>query len=157
MVDWIISNGKFILSNWQIVLVGGIVAVSVVIFLMEILKKTLVDKITNKDLRKFILFFVSLILSAPVTLVDLIYNGIPLERFWVLYIIYTMCMVFIYQFYACAYVKKLLGIAGGKILKTFFSPGVNHAEKKEVAEKINADVVSTLKKYTEDDIEELLK
>lgn len=151
MRDWIVTNGRFILSNWQLILIGGVVAVGVVIFLMGLFKKFIADKIGNKDLRKAVLFFSSIILAAPATLVYMVSNGMSLEYFLALYLVNAVCTVVIYQFYECSAIRKVLSFIGEKAVTRYFNAYIGSTDKtleeslKSVAKQVNTETKTVLK------------
>ena len=165
MVDWIVTNSRYVFSNWQLVLLGGVIVVGIVMFLMGLFKKFISDKIKNKDLRKAVLFFSSIILAAPATLVYMISNGIGLEYFLCLYLVNSVLMIVFYQFYECTSFRKLLSLIGKNAVTKYYNAYMNSPSKnleeslRSVAKTVNTDTKSVLKtaksKY-KDNLEEEL-
>jgi hypothetical protein len=68
-----------LMANWQRAITGGIIVACAVIFIMGILKKALLGKITNKLLRKVVLSFASLVLTFPATALYFVGDNISFE------------------------------------------------------------------------------
>lgn len=162
MRDWILYNARFVLSNWQIVLVGGICVVGVIMFLMGVLKKSLVNRIKNKMLRKTVLSFLSVILVAPSTLVQILCEELPFSQFWVIYTINVIATIVLYWFYEGTHIRELLALIGKNVLKIFVGC-LSNTEKdlqeslEDAKDKATETAVNTIKehKYNEKDLDNL--
>ena len=165
MEDWIVTNSHYLISNWQLILMGGMIVVGIVIFLMGLFKKFVANNIENTDVRKAVLFFVSIISVAPATFVYMISNGMCLEFFWSTYIVNTVLMIVFYQFYECSSVRKALSTIGKKAVISYYNAYVSSPDKnleeslKSVAKKVNTETKSVLKEVSskyKDDLEKEL-
>lgn len=163
MKEWIVSAMQYTLSNWQSLLVEGVIAVGVVIFLMGVLKKLFLDKIPNKLVRKIVVSFLSLIIVLPATVIVIIYNRLDMTYFWVFYAINAAATILLYWFYENTGLRNLLSLIGKntvyKLLGCLFNKEKNISDDLEkTMEEINKDTVSMLKeesKYKEDDLKNL--
>lgn len=150
MEDWIIATGDYILSNWQTVLIGGICAVSIVVFVLGLIKPFIKRWIHNTILRKVILAWLSVLLNIPATVVSIWMEGLPEDQFWTLTVINTVATILVYFIYENTALRDGLHWLGKKILTLLFKQYVNPSQKradihKEVEELLtNPSVVSSL-------------
>lgn len=159
MKAWILSTARYFLSDWFNLVIGGLVVVSVIIFLMGILKSLLINKVKNNLLRKIILSWGSLILTLPATAVSILCNGFSFEHFWGVYVINCVEVILIYWFYENTALRNSLALIGKKVITKIF---LNPEEMKEAVKSANRDVESllnnsskSLSKYKDDDLKNL--
>lgn len=151
MIDWIVSLTDYIFSNWQSLLVGGLVVMGVVIFLMGVLKKLVFNRLQNKLLRKVILSFFSLILVLPATVLSILYNKFDMDYFWVFYTVNAFGTIIVYWFYENTGLRNLLALIGkNTVLKLFQSEN-----REDAMSEANEEAAQMLKGYDEKDLEDL--
>lgn len=73
---------QLILENWQDALIGGIILVSAIIVIIGALKKFLINKISNKLVRKIVLAFSSVALAFPATAFYFLSAQINFAYYW---------------------------------------------------------------------------
>lgn len=157
MANWIVQNGRFILSNPHLVLVGGLIVVSIVFFLMGLFKKYIANRIKNKGLRKTVLSFSSIVLVIPFTIGQVFYNGLSLEdSFLVLYLVNAFSTIFVYWFYEGTHIREGLSFIGKKVLGNWFKDPKG-TEKQAVEDfkslLTGTPIVIQESKYKEDDLD----
>ncbi len=82
MQEFIAKVATVFFANWQRALLGGIIVISTVIAILGILKKVLINKISNKTVRKVVLAMSSIVLVFPIT--ALYYVGDSINFDWYL-------------------------------------------------------------------------
>lgn len=159
MTEWLTEMVQFFSERGTDLLIGGAVLVGVIIFLVGILKTAIFNRITNKALRKTILALTSVALVAPGTLVLMLYEGIDLERFWVMFAVHAVCTIVVYWLYENTHVRDLVNLIGQSTVKKIFvavasgkSSGQVYAEVKNETKTI---IKNTVSKYNEDDLKGL--
>lgn len=158
-MEWLYNCIQWILSDWKTVLLGGLIVVSVVIFLMGVLKKILFDKVKNKMLRKTLLSFSSIILVAPATAVWIVSKGWSWDWnvFWTLYAVNSVATVLIYWFYEGTHVRELLSLIGKNTIAKWFKVFSSGEAITSVSEEVEQDAVEVIKtsKYRDEDLKKL--
>lgn len=130
MKDWIIATVEYILSNWQTLLIGGVYAVSIVIFVLGCLKPVIKRWISNSTLCKVIFAWASVLLNIPATAVSVWLEGLPSEHFWTLAVINAISTILVYFVYENTALRNGLHWFGKKILTLLFSKYVSPAQAK---------------------------
>ena len=160
MKAWIVANANYFLSNWEDLLMGGIIVVSVVIFLMGVLKGLLLNKIKNDLARKVLLAWTSLIIVLPVTAIYLVVKGVSMDYFWFVYAVNCVSTILIYWGYENTALRNCLHVVGKKIVLAFVS-GKSTSEKDakklltEVAKNLADTEESSEPKYKNDDLDNI--
>lgn len=147
MREWIVENARYFLSDWENLLVGGVIVVSVVIFLMGILKVLLVNKIKNELLRKVILAWSSLVVVLPVTAIYVVVKGVNMDYFWSVYAVNCIATILIYWLYENTALRTSLHKIGKKVVMAFIS---NEKKPKINAKEILTEVVKDLSNTAEE-------
>ena len=153
-----------LMANWQRAITGGIIVACAVIFIMGILKKALLGKITNKLLRKVVLSFASLILTFPATALYFVGDNISFRWYW--YGCALMCVLTIltYWLYENTGLRDLITLIGrntvGKyatVLIAALAAGKGNADTKsqltKTTEALKDEVKKELKKTVKEDYE----
>lgn len=137
----------------------GIIAVSIVIFLMGILKQIFFNKIHNKLFRKIILAWGSIVVALPVTAIITYFKEFELSHFWSMYIINCVSTIVMYWFYENTALRDSFSAIGKKAL-SIFTCGKPECRKetikdiqKEVESLLETPVKST--SYKDDDLKNL--
>ncbi len=153
------ETAKYFLSNWQTLLLGGIVVVSIAIFVMGIIKKFLINKIKNALIRKVVLSFSSLVVVLPITAFTILGNGLDFSHFWSVYGANAVSMILCYWVYENTALRDGLALLGKKILTTVFVQSIVTDNKpNEIVKNINNDIKASVQakaKYKEDDLKNL--
>lgn len=158
MKEWIVSNATYFLSNWEDLLMGGAIVVSVVIFLMGVLKGLLLNKIKNELARKVILAWTSLIVVLPVTALYLVVKGANMDHFWFIYTVNCVITVLTYWLYENTALRNSLHAVGKKIVMAFISgEKIPKKDAKEILTEVvkdlsNSEEVKDSPKYKDDDL-----
>lgn len=135
MKDWIIATVEYILSNWQTLLIGGVYAVSIVIFVLGCLKPVIKRWISNSTLCKVIFAWASVLLNIPATAVSVWLEGLPSEHFWMLAVINAISTILVYFVYENTALRNGLHWFGKKILTLLFSKYVSPVQTKDEIRK----------------------
>ena len=157
-MDWLLQDISDIWLNLELwVIYGGIISVSVTIFLMGIFKTLVGNRIQNKLVRKTVLSFLSIILVAPTTAIYLMTNTANgLNYFWYIYAFNSICTIVIYWFYENTQLRELLAVIGrntlGKVLQAIFS---KNSTIQQTSESIRSSVKESVKSYVDDDLKNL--
>lgn len=156
MKDWILMAFGYFFSEWWSLLMGGTVVVSVVMFLMGVLKKLLINRIKYPLLRKVILAWLSIVVVLPVTYVSVLYNGFNQEYFWLIYGVNCVATIVIYWFYENTAFRDALALLGKNTLGRIIGKSQSKADIESALKDANAEASKLLKteskKYKEDDI-----
>lgn len=137
----------------------GVIAVSIVIFLMGVLKSALINKISNKLVRKLILAWGSIIIALPVTAAIVYLKELQSAHFWTFYVINCVSTIITYWFYENTALRDTLSFIGKKALSIFTCDKPEcHKEtikdiQKEVESLLETPVKST--SYKDDDLKNL--
>lgn len=138
--------------SWQLVLTGGIIVTSAIIFLLGMLKKVVFDKIKNKLLRKVALSFSSVILVFPFTAIYIVSNNIPFDYYWWACGGAAIATVITYWLYENTGLRNLIYLIGkitvGKcvaVLYEAFTEKKSNAETKTEFVSVTADLQTTVK------------
>ena len=86
-------------TYWQEALLGGIILVTTIIGLVGFLKKIMFNKITNKLVRKILLFFTSILLAFPAVAVYLWAEGFGFDLYYWQVAAVAVCTVVVYALY----------------------------------------------------------
>ena len=139
MIEVLADNFALIVANWERALVGGVMAVSAVIFLMGLIKKV-IKKIPNTKLRRFALAFGSIVLVLPVTAGVFAIQQINYNHYWVgvaLNAVLTIVGYWLYEYTCC---RDLISVIGkntvGKILQIVISAITKKHANTEIQELI---------------------
>ena len=135
MKDWIIATMDYILSNSQTVLMGGVYAVSIVIFILGCLKPWIKRWVGNSTIRKIIFAWLSVLFNIPATAVSLWIEGFPQEHFWTLMVINTIGTILVYFVYENTALREGLHWLGKKIITLLFSQYVGPDQAKAQIKK----------------------
>lgn len=162
MKEWFIHNAEYFLSDWQNLLVGGVVVMSVVIFLMGVLKKIAFNRIKHDLLRKIVLAWSSVLVALPVTAVSVVCNGFSWSYFWAIYILNAVGTILVYWFYENTALRDALALLGKKTVMKFIGAGVSNQEFSKINNEVNQDAQSLIaeatksaSKYKDDDLKKL--
>ena len=157
MTDWIASFVEYALCNWQSLLVGGVIVVCSVIFLMGCFKNLFLNKIKHKLVRKIVLSFLSLVLVLPATMVIILYKGLSLDYFWVLYAMNSVGTILTYWLYENTGLRNLISLIGRNTVSKFFKSVTQMEDLEKTMEEISTDTKKMLKdsKYKEEDLKNL--
>lgn len=158
MKEWILTTARYFLSEWEALLVGGVVVVSAVIFLMGVLKKLVIDRISNSLVRKIVLSWSSVLLVLPVTAISVICNGFDWSNFWAIYAVNAVATIILYWLYENTAIRNALAFLGSRAVTKFIS-GVVTQDLTKVTTQINQEAENLLKssnkstsKYRDDDL-----
>lgn len=135
MKDWILTTTDYILSNWQTVLIGGVCAVSIVIFILGCIKPLIKRWIPNSTLRKVIFAWTSVLLNVPATALSFWIEGLPSEHFWPLMVINAIGTILVYFVYENTALRNALHWFGRKIVTILFKQYVTPAQTKQEIKK----------------------
>lgn len=137
----------------------GVIAVSIVIFLMGVFKKILINKIQNKLFRKVVLAWGSVITALPVTAVLTYLEEFESSHFWSLYVINCVSTIIVYWFYENTALRDSLAFIGKKALSVIACN--KHKDCKKIAKDVQDEVESLLEtsvkstSYKDDDLKKL--
>lgn len=151
-----------LMANWQRAITGGIIVACAVIFIMGILKKALLGKITNKLLRKVVLSFASLVLTFPATALYFVGDNISFEWYWYACALTCALTVLVYWLYENTGLRDLIALIGrntvGKyatVLIAAFTAGKGNDDTKnqltKTTEELKDEVKKELKKQVKED------
>jgi hypothetical protein len=159
-MDWMYQLLELFTSNWNTVMLGGLVVVGVVMFLMGLLKPVVFDKITNKGVRKTVLSITSLILVFPATIVWIISKGWEWNWavFWLLYTLNCIQTIVVYWLYEGTHIREALQLLGKKTIVKWISAIAMGRELTSVSESVDKYAEDTLKqnsKYKDEDLKNL--
>lgn len=160
MKEWILWTSSYFLENWQALFWGGVIVVSVVIFLMGVFKKLLANRIENDLLRKVVLAWTSVILTLPITAVMVLYNSYNWDHFWVIYAANVIGTILIYWFYENTALRNALAAVGKRIVLKFLGNPTTE-DLKAVTEDVeqllasSKPVPQSTSKYKDDDLKNL--
>ena len=158
-MDWLLKDIWSIWLNREIWLFyGGLITVSVTIFLVGALKALIGNKIQNKLVRKTVLSFVSVALVAPITAIYLALNTVNgFTYYWYIYAFNAVCTIVVYWFYENTHLRELLALIGRntilKATKALFSK--DEKAVPTAMQSIRNDAKKVIKSYSEDDLENL--
>ena len=146
------------LGNLQTVILTAAIIVCSVISLLGVIKFFFVNKIKNKQVRKVILAFSSLVLLLPVTAIAFLIGGIKFDVYW--YSVYALMpvQIVVYWLYENTLLRDLISKIGSFCTHRFFvrfCASVVDNDNKATREKL----VSTnkeLKDYTKETIKSSL-
>lgn len=172
MQDFIVKYASLFLANWQRALIGGIVVVSVVITLMGILKKTCIGKIANKNVRKVVLAFSSVILSFPITALYFLADSINFNHYWIGAGLDAVAVIIAYWLYENTLLRNFFHFVGKNVIVRFIKflatsllkSGNGDSKEdlivfKETVAEVKKDtkkaLVDSLSNFNEDDLKNL--
>ncbi len=143
---------QFCVTNWQMVLTGGIILTCAIIFLMGVLKKFIVGKIGNKLLRKVALSFLSLIMVFPATALYFVSESVPFGYYWYACAGVAILTVLTYWIYENTGLRNLIDLIGEKtvgkwvaVLIEAFTERKSNAETKNELISVTADLQATVR------------
>jgi hypothetical protein len=110
----IITVFNAMISNWQDVLMGGVILTCAIIFVMGILKTVVLGKITNKLVRKIVLAFTSLFLVFPSTALYFVSDNINFDYYWYACALVGVATIVTYWFYENTGFRNLIHLIGQK-------------------------------------------
>jgi uncharacterized protein YacL len=162
MREWLISTFNYFLGNWRVLFVGGVITVSLTIFIMSLLKKYLFKKfIKHITARHIITAWSSLIVTLPITAVSILWNDFDPTQFWSIYLVNCVGVILGYWGFEHT-VRDWLVSLGRKIVLRFAKSFADNEDPKKVTQSINKDVESllvsksaSLHKYKDDDLKKL--
>ena len=146
---------SYIVPNWQNMLIEGVIVVSLVIFIMGVLKASILNKIKNEIVRKVVLTVTSLALVVPATALSVYLQGLDFSTFWIDYVVNAVLTILGYWAYRNFGCKDLIDWVGKKFIKSLFvsqSFASAHAETKAYVSKT---LESSKTKYKDDDLTEI--
>ena len=163
MLEFCLNTTKLLLTNWQNYLIGGLVVVSLIIFVVGCFKKAVLDRIKIKLLRKVLCAVTSLIFVFPATSIYLFLENIPLEYYWYGYTIFALFTILTYWAYEHFGARSLLHFLGattwsgikGMFRKVFIK--VLTDEKANIKDELTKELKTTYKTAKETTKESLLK
>lgn len=151
----LITVFTMILSNWQNVLMGGVILTSAIIFLMGILKIVVLGKITNKLVRKIVLAFTSLILVFPSTALYFVSDNINFDYYWYACAAVAVATILTYWLYENTGLRNLINLIGrltvGKYFAIIQSAALTDQPNAETKVEL-IDVTSELKQTVKEEI-----
>ena len=151
-VDFILSHGDSLLS-------GGLIVVGVVIFIMGVLKKALINKISHKLARKIILSFLSILLVFPATVISNYAQGLGTDYLWMTYVINAVATIIVYWFYENTGFRSLLELIGRTTLKKIALSTLSDNPSKDILATVKQSqqeaITAIKKKYKDDDLKNL--
>lgn len=130
MKDWIIVTTEYILSNWQTLLIGGVYAVSMVIFVLGCLKPLIKRWVKNTTLCKVIFAWLSIALNIPATAVSVWIEELPSDHFWTFVVMNAISTVLVYFVYENTALRNALHWFGKKTITLLFSKNVSPLKAK---------------------------
>lgn len=158
-MDWMYQLLELFTSNWNTIVLGGLIVVGVVIFLMGTLKPVLFDKISNKGLRKTLLSLFSIILVFPATVVWMVSKGWEWNwgLFWFLYCLNSIQTIVVYWFYEGTHLREALHLLGKKTIVKWISAIFVNKDLTSVSDKVDSYAEETLaqSKYKDEDLKNL--
>jgi hypothetical protein len=157
MENWVLS---YVVSDWWNLLVGGVLVVSIVIFLMGVLKGVVVNQIKNHLIRKVILAWGSLLLTVAVTLITSIFQEFAVSVFAIKCVLNCIGTILTYWVYENTALRDSLSIFGKKILTKLVFCAFQSKDAKKTIDTVSKDVESWLtdsasSRYKDDDIKKL--
>ena len=159
MTEWLTEMVQFFSERGTDLLIGGAILVGVIIFLVGVLKTAIFNRIPNKAVRKTVLALTSAALVAPGTLVLMLYEGIDLGRFWVMFAVHAVCTIVVYWLYENTHVRDLFNLIGSSAVKKIFGSIGTEKTPSQVYSEIKQDtktaIKNTVHKYNEDDLKGL--
>lgn len=162
MKEWILQSARYFLSNWESLLVGGVLVVSVVIFLMGFIKLAAANNIKSKLLRKVILAWSSVLVALPVTAGITVLYGYDWTYFWAIYAFNAGGTIFVYWFYENTALRDGLAWLGKKTVLKFLGAGAAPQDlslvRNELSQEAKALIETNTKsasKYKDDDLKKL--
>lgn len=162
MKDWILHGAHYFLSNWEDLLAGGVVVMSVVIFLMGCLKKIAINRIKHDLLRKIILAWSSVLLTLPLTAASVVANGFDWNYFWTIYAGNSIQTILVYWLYENTALRDGLAWFGKSTLGRFIGAASGSKDLASVNYEVNqeaktlvAKATKSTSKYRDDDLKKL--
>lgn len=162
MEEWILQSARYFLSNWENLLMGGVLVMSVVIFLMGFIKLTAANKIKSHLFRKIFLAWSSVLLALPVTAGIAVLYGYDWSYFWVIYAFNACGTIFVYWFYENTALRDGLSWLGKKTILKFLGAGVSPQELPLVPNELSQEAKNLIathtkstSKYRDDDLKKL--
>lgn len=155
MIDFILATAKFVLSNWQRFLIGGMIVVWSIIAFEGFVKIALNKVIKNKSIKGGILALLSLVLAFPATACYLWLENIAFNYYWIAYTtisIVTVITYWVYEHFGIRLSFKWLRDKIGLLIKNIFDKIYSGKEvnvKQEIStiyNDIKKEVVNKAKK-----------
>lgn len=159
MLEFLSKYASLLFANWQRALLGGVIVSSTVIVLLGVLKKFLINKISNKLVRKVILAFSSVLLVFPLTALYFLGDEINFDHYWLgsgMNAVLTILVYWLYENTALRdLIHKIAYTVGNKFAVAFAkritdtsanTEKANVAELKEMTNSLKNDVANTLVK-----------
>lgn len=135
MKEWLIEAARYALSDWHNLLVGGVIVMSVVIFLIGFFKKIIFDRIKNKLVRKIVLAWTSVIMALPFTAGMCLVKGFNFDYFWLIYACYAAGTILGYWLYENTGLRNGIHWIGQNTVMKLL-----HVRKKEDIDKVMTTV-----------------
>lgn len=140
MENWLFDAVRYIFYNRGTLLVGGAIVVGVVIFLMGVFKKLVGNRISNANVRKTILAFLSIALVIPITALHISIQGFGYDSYWIRVILNTISTVLVYWVYECTHCRELLNLIGKNTVDLFIKFLFSEKKKEESFEESASDL-----------------
>ena len=157
MLEFFSKYAGLLLANWQRALLGGVIVSSTVIVLLGVIKKFLINKISNKLVRKVILAFSSVILVFPLTALYFLGDEINFDHYWLGSAMNAVLTILVYWLYENTALRDLIhkiAYAVGNKFAVYFAKRItdidskdanaNVKELKEMTNSLKSDVANGL-------------
>lgn len=117
---------------------------SMVIFLMGLLKFALTRKVKNSLLRKVLLSWGSVIITLPTTALMVFCKNFGWEHFWTIYVLNCIGVIIVYWVYENTAIRNSLALIGKKLVTKVLLTFQNPEELKESVKSVDKDIQALL-------------
>lgn len=145
------------LENWQEIVTGGIILTCSIIFIMGVLKKFLFNRITNKLLRKAVLYFSSIGLAFPATALYFVIDNTSFEYYLITSIFLAVATVLTYSIYENTCLRDFIDFVGEKTVGKWFSVLVNSFLQKKSSKQTKVELLTVTNELKASVREEIAK